>query len=92
MLLGQMPPPLFLWWPIRREWGEILLMLGIQMDNPPTWTAVTLQPNTDTIWMEPGTNHSGRWADSAPSWFGWCLLMGLGHQPFALTVELFEKD
>ena len=36
--------------------GEILLMPDIKMDNPPTCATVTIQPNTDTIWMKTGTS------------------------------------
>lgn len=28
--------------------------------NPSMWTAVAIRPNTDTIWMETGTNRTSR--------------------------------
>ena len=30
--------------------------------NLPTWTAVSILPQTDTLWMETETNHSNQWA------------------------------
>lgn len=45
-----------------REWGKFPLMPGIQIGlvgaNSCACTVVTLQPNTDTIWMEMGMKHS----------------------------------
>lgn len=31
--------------------------------NLPTWTTVSIQPNTDTIWMETGMNRSSQWPE-----------------------------
>ena len=36
---------------------------GSSQVNLSTWTAVNIQPNTDTIWMETGRNCSSQWAE-----------------------------
>ena len=60
---------------------------GSSRGNPPTWTALAIQPNTDTIWMETGTNHSSQWAELRTFW------LVITHEPwpfpFALKVGLW---
>lgn len=36
---------------------------GSSWGNPSTRISVTIQLNTDTIWMETGINHSSQWAE-----------------------------
>lgn len=57
--------PTHSWYTDKSSWG-----------NPPTWTAVTIQPNTDTIWMETGTNCSSQWLNLEQ--FDWLSIMSPG--------------
>lgn len=88
-----MPLPLFLWYPLvacREEMREITADVWCTDESSwgtlPTRTTVTIQPNTDTIWMEIA-NHSSQWAELIEVWLvitpePWSLT-------FALTVRRF---
>ena len=54
--------------------------------NQLMWTAVTVQPNTDTIWMETGMNHSSQWAELRALW------LVITHEPRLLTLCIDSCD
>ena len=44
------------------------------------WTAIAMQPSTDTIWFDTGTGQSSQWAEL------WAVWMAITHEPGPLAV------
>ena len=40
---------------------------GLSLGQPFLKTVGTIQPNTDTVWIETGMNHSSQWAECLPA-------------------------
>ena len=41
---------------------------SISRENSSHWTAVVIQPQTDTIWFETGNSQSSHWAELRAAW------------------------